>query len=129
VLKPTNQTKDVPVKQVIVMRRDLKMRRGKQIAQGAHASMAFLLQEDKLEISDTLSLWERGGYRKVCVRVNSLPELHLIYDQAKAAGLRVHMIEDYGLTEFHGVRTETCLAIGPHPDDVIDPITGHLELL
>jgi peptidyl-tRNA hydrolase, PTH2 family len=30
------------IKQVIVMRHDLKMRRGKQIAQGAHASMSFI---------------------------------------------------------------------------------------
>ncbi len=30
------------IKQVIVMRHDLKMRRGKQIAQGAHASMSFM---------------------------------------------------------------------------------------
>ena len=29
-------------KQVIVIRRDLKMRRGKEIAQGAHASMLWL---------------------------------------------------------------------------------------
>lgn len=29
-------------KQVIVIRRDLKMRRGKEIAQGSHASMAFM---------------------------------------------------------------------------------------
>ena len=29
-------------KQVIVMRRDLGMRRGKEIAQGAHASMIWL---------------------------------------------------------------------------------------
>ncbi|MGZ3423232.1 MAG: peptidyl-tRNA hydrolase, partial [Polyangiales bacterium] len=32
------------VKQVIVVRRDLKMRRGKEIAQGSHASMAFLTE-------------------------------------------------------------------------------------
>ena len=30
------------VKQVIVIRRDLKMRRGKEIAQGAHASSSWL---------------------------------------------------------------------------------------
>jgi len=33
--------RDAP-KQVIVMRRDLGMRRGKEIAQGAHASMIWL---------------------------------------------------------------------------------------
>jgi peptidyl-tRNA hydrolase len=33
------------MKQVIVMRKDLKMRRGKEIAQGAHASMAFLAKK------------------------------------------------------------------------------------
>jgi PTH2 family peptidyl-tRNA hydrolase len=32
----------VDVKQVLVIRKDLKMRRGKEIAQGAHASMAWL---------------------------------------------------------------------------------------
>jgi len=33
-----------PTKQVIVIRRDLKMRRGKEIAQGAHASTAWLAE-------------------------------------------------------------------------------------
>ena len=33
------------IKQVIVMRHDLKMRSGKQIAQGAHASMSFLTRK------------------------------------------------------------------------------------
>jgi len=32
----------IHTKQVIVIRKDLKMRRGKEIAQGAHASIAFL---------------------------------------------------------------------------------------
>ena len=31
-------------KQVIAIRKDLKMRRGKEIAQGSHASMAFLTE-------------------------------------------------------------------------------------
>ena len=35
-------TEQRPTKQVIVIRRDLRMRRGKEIAQGAHASMAWL---------------------------------------------------------------------------------------
>ena len=31
------------IKQVILIRKDLKMRRGKEIAQGSHASMEFLV--------------------------------------------------------------------------------------
>jgi len=32
-------------------------------------------------------------------------------------------------TEFHGVPTNTCLAIGPDLAEKIDSITGDLELL
>lgn len=124
------------VKQVIVMRHDLKMRRGKQIAQGAHASMAFLTR--RLSLSGQLSLdefseiereWLSGAFAKVCCRVNSEDELLAIYEAALAAGLEVHLITDSGRTEFHGQPTRTCLAIGPDDAAKIDPITGTLELL
>jgi PTH2 family peptidyl-tRNA hydrolase len=42
--------------------------------------------------------------------------------------LVVHLITDRGLTEFGGVPTRTCLAVGPDYDDLIDPVTGGLEL-
>ena len=124
------------VKQVIVMRHDLKMRRGKQIAQGAHASMSFLTR--RLQRSGVLSLadfsssaqaWISGSFAKVCVRCNSEEELMAIHDQAIAMGLDVHLITDSGRTEFHGQPTRTCLAIGPDEATKIDQVTGHLELL
>ena len=124
------------IKQVIVMRHDLKMRRGKQIAQGAHASMSFLcrkLQENDViairNFSETQQAWLMGSFAKVCVRVNSEEALMEIYEKAVAAGLEVHLITDSGKTEFHGRPTRTCLAIGPDDADRIDPITGDLELL
>jgi PTH2 family peptidyl-tRNA hydrolase len=124
------------VKQVICMRQDLKMRRGKQIAQGAHASMSFLCR--RLQAQDTLSLrdfsevqraWLTGSFAKVCCRVDSEEELMAIYEKAVSAGLEVHLITDSGKTEFHGQPTRTCLAIGPDDAAVIDEITGLLELL
>lgn len=125
-----------PIKQIIVMRHDLKMRRGKQIAQGAHASMSFLcrrLQDhDQLSLqsfSDAQQTWLTGAFAKVCCRVNSEEELMTIYEKATSAGLEVHLITDSGKTEFHGQPTRTCLAIGPDFAAKIDPITGHLELL
>jgi PTH2 family peptidyl-tRNA hydrolase len=124
------------VKQVICMRHDLKMRRGKQMAQAAHASMSFLCW--RLQANGSISLndfdekqraWLTGSFAKVCCRVNSEEELMDIYDKAVAAGLEVHLITDSGKTEFHGQPTRTCLAIGPGEASTIDQITGHLELL
>ena len=124
------------IKQVIVMRHDLGMRRGKQIAQGAHASMSFLchrLAEDRQltpqSFSEAELAWLEGSFAKVCCRVSSEEELLDIFNQAAQAGLVVHLITDSGKTEFHGEPTNTCLAIGPDDADRIDPITGHLQLL
>lgn len=123
-------------KQVIVMRHDLKMRRGKQIAQGSHASMAFLtrrLQKHGQLSMDNFSAaeqtWLSASFAKICCRVNSEEELLEIRDKAIAAGLEVHLITDSGKTEFHGVPTNTCLAIGPDEAEKINQVTKHLELL
>ena len=124
------------IKQVIVMRHDLKMRRGKQIAQGAHASMSFMCR--RLQATGSVSFddfteaqraWLTGAFAKVCCRVNSEEELMEIHDKALKAGLEVHLITDSGKTEFHGEPTNTCLAIGPDEADKIDEITGQLQLL
>lgn len=124
------------VKQVIVMRHDLGMRRGKQIAQGAHASIAFLSemlrQSGRVALDDLTPAersWIEGPFAKVCVRVNSEAELMDVYERAKSAGLRVHLITDSGRTEFHGQPTATCLAIGPDVAEKVDEITGELKLL
>lgn len=124
------------IKQVICMRHDLKMRRGKQIAQGAHASMSFIcrrLQERGSvsldDFSESERAWLTGAFAKVCCRVDSEDELMAIHDKAVAAGLEVHLITDSGKTEFHGVPTRTCLAIGPDDSEKIDAITGQLQLL
>ena len=127
---------DRAYKQVIVMRHDLKMRRGKQIAQGAHASMAFLATRLKVsgvvsmnEFDEAAQAWLSGGFAKICCRVDSEEELLAIRDLANQQGLEVHMNTDRGKTEFHGVATITCLAIGPDESSKIDAITGELKLL
>ena len=124
------------IKQVIVMRHDLKMRRGKQIAQGAHASMSFLTR--KLQSKSSICIddftpnvqtWIMGSFAKVCVRCNSEQELMAIHAKATEMGLEVHLITDSGRTEFRGQPTRTCIAIGPDEASTIDQVTGQLELL
>lgn len=138
-------------KQVIVMRKDLNMRKGKMIAQGAHASLKVILdnmesyenfqyitsqglrgeQNKNLKLipGSPLQDWINGLFTKVCVSVDSEQELLEIYNKAKEAGLLCSLITDAGLTEFNGIPTNTCCAIGPDWSEEIDKITGHLKLL
>jgi PTH2 family peptidyl-tRNA hydrolase len=134
----------VNIKQVIVIRKDLGMRRGKEIAQGAHASMAWLTARlfkwgapGEMPQGDWMAVgffskperdWLEGNFRKICCVVNSEKELLELAEKAKAAGLVCEVIEDTGLTEFGGVPTLTALAIGPDYDEKIDPVTGELKL-
>lgn len=131
-------------KQVIVIRADLKMRRGKEIAQGSHASLAFLTRQlqsknwffrfyewifgHRIRLSEVQKFWIDNSYAKVCVRVNSEADLKEIEKKALESGLVCHLITDSGRTEFKGVPTATCLAIGPDRSELIDAVTGHLEL-
>jgi PTH2 family peptidyl-tRNA hydrolase len=118
------------VKQVIVMRKDLKMRRGKEIAQGAHAAMSFLVKKALANenFSDAERAWMEGLFTKVCVRVESEEALLAVAQAAEKAGIRVEVITDAGKTEFGGIPTKTCLALGPDLATNIDAVTGHLEL-
>ena len=125
-------------KQVIVIRKDLNMRKGKMVAQGAHASLAAVLNRMKgsreervlhIEEESALDNWINGRFTKICVSVNSEAELLEIYAKAKDKGLLCSLITDAGLTEFNGVPTKTCCAIGPAWSDEVDEITGKLQLL
>lgn len=125
-------------KQVILIRKDLKMRRGKEIAQGSHASMAFLTSRLRpgletaagrplaVELDASERRWLRAGMAKVCLRVNSEEELLAYHRRALSRGLTSHLITDSGRTEFHGVPTLTACAIGPADADAIDGVTGGL---
>lgn len=126
-------------KQVIIVRKDLGMRKGKMIAQGAHASLQAILQEAMpaenpngehllmVEITPTTKEWLSGSHAKVVLGVDSEKELLNLYE--KAQGLPRALIQDEGRTEFGGVPTYTACAIGPAPSEEIDKITGHLQLL
>ncbi len=114
------------MKQVIIIRKDLKMRKGKMIAQGAHASVMATL---KYIWHVNVWVWMFSKFTKVVVSIESKDELLDIYDQAKKYGLPCALILDIGKTEFHGTATYTAVAVGPAPNDAVDRITGELVLL
>lgn len=114
------------MKQVIVLRKDLGMRKGKMCAQSCHASMKATLENmDHPDVKE----WLAGIFTKVVVSVDSEEELFAIYEKAKDKGLVCSLIRDAGLTEFGGVPTYTAVAVGPSTREKVDAITGHLKLL
>lgn len=118
-------------KQIIVMRRQypngVKLRRGKEIAQGAHASQLALQRAAELD-SPAYREWIAGPIAKVCVYVDTEDELLAVAAKAHEAGLPYAVVMDSGRTEFHGVPTRTALGVGPAYADDLDPVTGHLPL-
>ena len=112
------------LKQVIVIRRDLWMRRGKEIAQGAHASVTAAL--DHADMTE-VSRWLDNGSKKIVVKAHSEAQLLALQQQAREANLAHYLVRDAGKTEVIA-GTATALAIGPGPADQIDLITGSLEL-
>ncbi len=143
------------IKQVIVVRKDLKMRKGKLAAQVAHASMKILLDRatqgtQRVTVPNpgssvvktkkvpcltiqlgnpALAKWVKGKFTKVVVGCKDEAELLDLADESKKYGFPTAVITDSGATEFHGVPTKTCVAIGPAASRTVDELTGHLKLL
>lgn len=124
------------VKQVIVFRKDLNVRKGKLAAQVAHAAMKFLADAVDEQAPAVIrkftpaeKAWLGGSFAKVVVYVESEQELLNLVAEAQRRGIEAHKIIDAGRTEFHGVPTLTCCAFGPDYCDVLDEITGKLKLL
>ena len=123
-------------KQVIVIRKDLNMRKGKIAAQAAHASMAIFSRD--LSVDDfgcwyipvnrhDAITWFQSSFAKICVYVNSEKELKDVYDKALSHCLPASLILDSGKTEFKEP-TYTAVAVGPAEVSKVDEITGHLPL-
>lgn len=141
-------TKNEKIKQVLVIRKDLNMRRGKSVAQGAHASHKFLTENIlgiktitdsdglehtiltvclKMKAKEIEGWLKESKYAKICVTVDSLEELQEIDRKAREAYIPSYVVLDSGLTEFKEP-TITAVAVGPASSEKIDAITGNLKL-
>jgi len=134
----------VDVKQVLLYRRDLKMRKGKVAAQCAHASLAVFLRrrvpservelrvdgapydDDALVVplDPAMARWVTSRFTKIVLSVEDETALLEAFRLATEAGIACALVRDAGHTEFHGVPTYTTCALGPAPVDIIDAISG-----
>ena len=115
------------LKQVIIVRKDLKLPKGKLCVQVAHAAVSAYIETKKVK-PEWAEEWIKEGQKKIVVKVNNLKELEEKKEEADNLGLPNSIIADAGLTVLEP-GTVTCLGIGPAPVDLIDKITGDLKLL
>ena len=125
--KPSAGPPTFRYKQVIAMRTDLKMSRGKMAVQAGHAAISAA-EEARKKCPDLLKAWIKEGQCKIAVRVESEQALLELEEEAKRSTLPTALIIDRGLTELPP-DTITCLGIGPAQSAQIDAITGKLPLL
>lgn len=119
------------MKQIIIVRRDLAMKRGKLAAQACHASLGAYLEcstNSRAGWPTYMNKWMATGMKKVVVYCDNEWELFDLWEKAKRAQLPSYFVRDAGLTTFKEP-TNTTLAIGPAPEGEIDTITGRLKLL
>lgn len=112
------------LKQVILIRMDLKLPKGKLAVQAAHASVSAVINSDKEKVDE----WNHSGMKKSVLKVEDEKELIKYLQMAKDAGLKTALITDAGRTVVEP-GTKTCIGIGPDEEEKIDEITGKLSLL
>jgi peptidyl-tRNA hydrolase, PTH2 family len=114
------------IKQVIIIRNDIEMGKGKAVAQGAHAAIQSY-DRAREDVPRLVSDWKMMGEKKICLKCD-LQEILRVYEQARKAKLPCSIIKDAGHTQLEP-GTITAVAIGPAEEDVIDKITKNLKLL
>ena len=111
-------------KQVIAVRKDIKLDKGKLAVHVAHAALDSYRKADP----DSMEAWEKEGSKKVVVETEGLKELLDIQKKARSLGLPCSLIRDSGRTQLKP-GTITCLGIGPAEEGSIDKVTGKLKIL
>jgi len=119
--------KEYEIKQVIVVRTDLKMSKGKIASQVAHAAVTTFYKTFQVKKEIALR-WIEEGQPKIILKVNNLEDLLKVEKEALRNGLVTALIKDAGYTELKP-GTITALGIGPDYKESIDKVTGKLDLL
>ena len=114
------------LKQVIIVRMDLKMGKGKLATQVAHASIGAY-RKTKKKHNDIVKRWEKQGEKTVVLKIGSVDELLKIKSLVDKENIPNVLIHDAGRTQVEP-GTVTCLGIGPWASKVLDKYISDLKL-
>ena len=111
-------------KQVIIIRKDLKMGCGKMCGQAAHGSILSMIISNQ----DVTNDWINEGMRKIVLKTNSLEELQDLNKRLTENNIKSTFVNDFGLTQVeHG--TATTLAVEILDENIIDEYINEFKLL
>jgi len=115
------------VKQVIIVRSDLEMSKGKLCAQVAHASLMSYFEAEKQD-KEIAKMWLDTGEKKIVLKLDGEEALKRLYGAFKYKHIPAALVSDAGLTELPP-GTITALGVGPWKSVEIDQFTRSLKLL
>lgn len=112
-------------KQYIVVRKDLKMGKGKMGGQIAHSSIGA----SRLLPSYIVDDWFlKDNQTKIVLKVEDLEEMEKIYDICISAGLKPYIVENVGNHQVKDGK-KTCMGVGPIDEKDVPDIFKKLKLM
>jgi len=112
------------MKMYAIVRKDLKMGKGKLCAQTGHG----FIESYKIYLKkfpEYVKLWELTGSAKIVLKVENLEELLKLYEEIKKE-IPCILIKDAGKTRIEP-GTITCIAFGPVPNKISEKYIKNLK--
>ena len=124
------------LKQVILLRRDMKLRRAEAAALASKASMSFILESDMSERSSNVQVdisgieaeWMLGSAKRIVLGVSSEDTMKKLLLKAEVQGVSTYEIIGSSSGKADEGSQIIAASLGPDEDDKLDIITGNLKL-
>lgn len=123
------------IKQAIIFRKDIKIRRGKLASLASLASAKFIIENNEADRNDELFVklsqeevqWIKESSPKVILGIDTAIELTDLAFRAELLGINVYSVFDEKLTKADRNSYPICVALGPDDEELINQITNHLK--
>ena len=124
------------LKQVILLRRDMKLRRAEAAALASKASMTFIIEGDesdrggsvKVDLSGIEAEWMLGSATRIVLGVASEESMRKLLLKAEIQGVSTYEITGVSDDKVDDGIQLIAAALGPDDGDKLDLITGNLKL-
>ncbi|MGI0141196.1 MAG: peptidyl-tRNA hydrolase Pth2 [Candidatus Micrarchaeales archaeon] len=118
---------ETEIKQVIIVRTDVDMGKGKMAAQVGHAALSSYLEALKID-KRIAEAWINSGQKKIVLKAPSEEVMMKLFAAFEYKGIPCALVSDAGMTQLPP-GTKTALGVGPWKSEEIDKLTASLSLL